>query len=168
MQFDYKNVPETENIQDSSGRLIGGYAGVVGHDSKEEVLKCNENLVHFEATTSISWLQNYASQLQPDYENAPETSRMEDGSGRLVRGFAGVVGHDSKEEVLKCNENLVHFEATTSISWLQNYASQLQPDYENAPETSRMEDGSGRLVGVHTPPVRRSGRVGMSGRTLGH
>ena len=40
------------------------------------------------------------------------------------------------------------FEATTSISWLQNYASQLQPDYENAPETSRMEDGSGRLVGA--------------------
>ena len=40
------------------------------------------------------------------------------------------------------------FEATTSISWLQNYASQLQPDYENAPQTSRIEDGSGRLVGV--------------------
>ena len=41
------------------------------------------------------------------------------------------------------------FEATTSISWLQNYASQLQPDYENAPQTSRIEDGSGRLVGAY-------------------
>ena len=47
MQSDCKSVPETENIQDSSGRLIGEFAGVVGHDSKEEVLKCNENLVHF-------------------------------------------------------------------------------------------------------------------------
>ena len=106
--------------------------------------------------------------MQFDYKNVPETENIQDSSGRLIGGYAGVVGHDSKEEVLKCNENLVHFEATTSISWLQNYASQLQPDYENAPETSRIEDGSGRLVGVHTPPVRRSGRVGMSGRTLGH
>ena len=42
-----KTYQKRANIQDSSGRLIGGYAGVVGHDSKEEVLKCNENLVHF-------------------------------------------------------------------------------------------------------------------------
>ena len=42
------------------------------------------------------------------------------------------------------------FEATTSISWLQNYASQLQSDCKDAPQTSRIEDGSGRLVGVLT------------------
>ena len=58
------------------------------------------------------------------------------------------------------------FEATPSISWLQNYASQLQPDYENAPQTSRIEGGSGRLVGALPPPVRGSGRVGMRARTL--
>ena len=38
---------QKRRIFKSSGRLVGGFAGVVRHDSKEEVLKCNENLVHF-------------------------------------------------------------------------------------------------------------------------
>ena len=56
-----------------------------------------------------SHLQNYVSRLQSNCKNVPETADIQDSSGRLIGGFAGVVGHDSKEEVLKCNENLVHF-----------------------------------------------------------
>ena len=66
-----------------------------------------------------------------------------------------------------CNENLVHFEATTSISWLQNYIPSCSLTTKTHQKRRIFKTAAEGWSGP-TPPVRRSGRVGMSGRTLGH
>ena len=62
------------------------YAGVVGHDSTEEVLKNVTRISFiFRDHNFNSHLQNYVSRLQSNCKNVPEMADIQDSSGRLVR-----------------------------------------------------------------------------------
>ena len=132
------------------------YAGVVGHDSTEEVLK---NVTRISFIFRDYNLNSLASKLFPGCKimfpscnltakRCQKRANIQDSCGRLIGGYAGVVGHDSKEEVLKCNENLVHFrdynEFPGSCKFMFPGCNLTANNVEQ--ETAHIQDSSGRLM----------------------